>query len=345
MTRRRHRRWLWGALIALLLGVFLFVPTPYYLEVPGGADKTSQFVTVDGKHDKASGSYRLMTVSVYGPTTPAMLLWGQLQPFKEVVTKQDLMGKSSSDEYDALQHYYIESAAANATAAAFKAAKRPVKVSYQGIYVLSILPQSHFADVLKVGDTITAVNGEHYNTADEYVAAVKSHRTGTAITITYERNGKKKTATRALVKLPGEKRAGLGITLTDHTTVTTEPKVKVDAGQIGGPSAGLIFALQVYDQLTGNHLRRGRTIAGTGTMTATGQVGVIGGIDKKVYTADKAGATIFFAPRARAPQSGQNKSQSNYAEAKAAAKKMNSRMRIVPVSTLQDAIDYLQQTK
>lgn len=91
-------------------------------------------------------------------------------------------------------------------------------------------------------------------------------------------------------------RAGIGILLTDNVKIHTKIPVKVDPGQLGGPSGGLMFSLQIYQQVSGENLRHGRKIAGTGTIAPDGSVGEIGGIDKKVIAAHKAGATIFFAP-------------------------------------------------
>ena len=67
-------------------------------------------------------------------------------------------------------------------------------------------------------------------------------------------------------------------------------------GRIGGPSAGMMLTLEMYQQLTGKDLTRSRRIAGTGTISASGAVGDIGGVDKKVVAASRAGAQIFFVP-------------------------------------------------
>lgn len=338
---RKYAAWLVGILV--LLGL-IFVPTNYYVEVPGGADALSKFVHVDGVRDQDKGSYRLMTVGVIGPASPAMLLWGHFQPFADTISKQELMGTSSSAEYDELQNYYIKSAANAATVAAFKAAHKPVTLTYQGILVMSIQKDSAFAADLHLGDTITAINGVHYTKAQDYVDAIKRYKAGTKVSVTFTHAGKSQTVRRPLIHLKGTKRAGLGITLTDHTSVKSKPTVKIDAGSIGGPSAGLMFALETYDQISGRDLRKGRTVAGTGTIDDSGVVGVIGGIDKKVYAASKAGASIFFAPDVPATKSLLKLDPgyvNNYTEAKKAAKKMGTKMKIVPVRRLQDAIDYL----
>jgi len=348
MRRRHPWRWLAGIAAVLLLGWALFIPTNQYLEQPGDATALAPLVKVANQPDKAKGNYYLMTVGIVGPATPAMLLWGQFQPFTDRISASDLMGDASSQEYDTLQHYYITSAANYAVIAAFKAAEQPVTVKHNGIYVMSVLKQSPFKKQLQVGDTITALDGKQYPSADAYVSAIKRRKIGSPLTITYQHAGKTKTATAKLIRLPETKQAGIGITLTENTSVKTTPSVKIDAGKIGGPSAGLMFALETYDVITGGQLRDGREVAGTGEIDADGNVGQIGGIDKKVYAANAKGATIFFAPDQPATKEIKRLDSSyenNLDVAKRAAKQLKTKMKIVPVKTLQDAIDYLQKTK
>ncbi len=121
----------------------------------------------------------------------------------------------------------------------------------------------------------------------------------------------------------------------------------VEAGK-GTPSAGLMFTLQTYEQLSHKDLRKGHEIAGTGTMNSQGIVGRIGGIDKKVVTASENGAEIFFAPDDEITSEMKKvepKIKSNYQEAQEAAKKIGTKMKIVPVKTVQDALNYLEKLK
>ena len=116
---------------------------------------------------------------------------------------------------------------------------------------------------------------------------------------------------------------------------------------VGGPSAGLMFTLDIYDQLVGTDLRKGRIIAGTGTIEADGSVGDIGGAGLKVVSAAESGAEIFFVPNNpvdEATLKANPDAQTNYQEALAAAKKIGTKMKIVPVTTAQEAIDYLKKT-
>ena len=136
--------------------------------------------------------------------------------------------------------------------------------------------------------------------------------------------------------------------MTDHTEIDSQEKVKVDAGDIGGPSAGLMFTLEIYEQLVDKDLRQGKKIAGTGTINSEGEVGRIGGIDKKVASAAASNNKVFFAPDdeiIKEMKKAQPGIKSNYEEAKAAAKELKTDMKIVPVKTVQDALDYLEKMK
>ncbi|WP_461224146.1 SepM family pheromone-processing serine protease [Lacticaseibacillus suihuaensis] len=343
MRKRTRRFWAFG-LAALAVLAFLFAPTGKYVEVPGSAESLKPYVKVQGIKDQEAGSYMLTTVGIIGPATPAVLVWSKFQPYSEILSKTELMGADSSAEYELLQRYDIQSAANNAIQAAFKQAKRKVVVNHLGIYVMSLLKDSPFRNQLKLGDTITALDGKHYQTAADYVAAIKTRKVGTALTLTYLRDGKSHQATAKLMQLPNTKQAGIGITLTEHTTVSTKPKVTIDAGSIGGPSAGLMFALETYTLITHQRLRQGQNVAGTGTIEADGTVGQIGGIDKKVVIANKEGAKVFFVPNQPATKAilkADPSYQNNYAVAKKAAKAIGSHMVVVPVKHLQDAVDYL----
>ncbi len=342
---RRRRRWLiLGAVLVAGLAL-CFWPTGKYVEVPGSAESLKPYVHVAGTKDTAKGSYMLTTVGIVGPASPAMLLWGKLQPYAEVESATALMGDDNSAEYDQLQRYYIKSAADNAIAAAFAAAHRPYHIQHRGIYVMSVLKGSPFKKQLHLGDTITQLDGKPYQTAADYVKAIQARPINSWLTLTFVHDGHTKHAKARLMRLPGTKKAGIGITLTENTRTTTTPKVTIDAGDIGGPSAGLMFAVQTYTQITGVDWRHGANIAGTGTIAANGQVGQIGGIDKKVYMADRRGVKVFFAPNTPATKAILKLDpdyQNNYAVAKRTAKQMHSKMEIVPVKTLQDALDYLK---
>ena len=127
--------------------------------------------------------------------------------------------------------------------------------------------------------------------------------------------------------------------------VTSDPSIEFDPHGVSGPSGGLMFTLEIYNQITNSHLKKGHNIAGTGTIELDGRVGRIGGIDKKLVAAIEAGATVFLAPddeitdemRERYPDI-----KTNYEEVKEAAEKLGTDIKIYPVKTLQEAIEILK---
>lgn len=335
----------WVSLVLLII-LGLFLPLPYYIEAPGSAVHLSELIEVNNQKDKNAGSYMLTTVSIRQATP--LTYWMKYLPFHEGVTEEELFGMTTtSEEYDNLQKYYMDSSINAAIELAYQTAGEMYTLTYNGIYVMSILPGSGFAGKLEIGDTVSALDGQTFKSSTEFMNYVKQQKVGQDLTVTYQRNGVAGIVTAPLMEME-QKIPGLGISLVDHTTIETAIPVTIKTDEIGGPSAGFMFALQVYTQLVGEDLRQGQEIAGTGTISLDGTIGRIGGIEKKVAAADKEGATIFFAPDdAIDPviQKQYPNLQSNYQEALKAATEIGTEMTVVPVKSFQDAIDYLKELK
>lgn len=348
MKFNKTRNKVLGAIfIFIVVAAFFIMPTGYYLEVPGSAEATSQFVKVDGKQDKKKGNFLLTTVGIVSGT-PFTLLKSLGNNFETIYSQQDLMGDETSAQYFKVQKYYMQSATNNAVQAAYSRADKPFAKKYLGVYIMDVMSNSDFKKKLEIGDTITKINGYHFNSSAQFINYVKKQNKNSTVKIEFLRDGKQKSTSGKLVKLADTKRYGLGITLTDNTEAKGNPPTSINAGDIGGPSAGLMFTLQVYSQIANKDLKNGRTIAGTGTIAPDGTVGPIGGIEKKVYAASAEGATVFFAPDD--PVTKEIKKYepgyvNNYNLAKRAAKKLHTKMKIVPVKKLKDAINYLEKTK
>lgn len=342
-TERESRRYRWFKpflLIAIPIMVIaiLFAPTNYYLEMPGTTQALNTMVNVQGKKDDHKGNFFLTTVEI-ARANLATMAYAKLTPFTTIYSANELMGGLSNSQYDLVNQFYMQTAQNTAVYQAFKLANLPYQLKYDGVYVLSIEKNSTFKDKLQIADTVTAVDGHSFTSSKEMMTYIQSQKVGQPVAIEVTRiNGKKYRFTGKYIKISTGK-TGIGIGLVDHTQVVTTPKVTVNAGAIGGPSAGMMFTLEIYSQLTGKDLRQGREIAGTGTIESDGTIGQIGGIDKKIATASKEGASIFLAP-----DSGSKKvSENNYLGAKAAAKKLNTKMKIVPVKTIQEALNDLEK--
>jgi PDZ domain-containing protein len=180
--------------------------------------------------------------------------------------------------------------------------------------------------VLQAGDVITAVNGKPVTSQAGLTALIAAHPAGSTLTVTITRNGQGKqvqVGTRASGGRPV-----MGVEVTGRYKFPFA--VSISVGDIGGPSAGLMFALGIIDKLTKLDLTGGKFIAGTGEIEASGKVDAIGGIQQKMVGARNAGATVFLTPA------------SNCADTKGA---VPAGMRLVKVSTLAQAVGYLQDLK
>lgn len=340
---------IWGKAIVLLIiafGLYLFVtyPLPYYIERPGGALELNSVVEVDGEFSDEPGSYMMTTVSV-GQATP-LTYFARFLPHHEGVTEEELLGDTRDhDEYLTIQRYFMDSSIHSALVVAFEAADAEYHFDYHGVYVMNVLPESEFVEELQMGDTVVEIDGHRFESSDEFIDYVADREVGDTVEVVYERNGEEYEATGALIELETGL-PGIGISLVDNTTVVTDPEVEIHSGEIGGPSAGLMFALQVYSLLEENNLRNGQDIAGTGTISEDGTVGRIGGVDKKVVVADQEGASIFFVPNDEVTEehlAANPDYQSNYEEALETAEEIGTDMEIIPITHFEEAIDYLEE--
>lgn len=344
-NNRRFKSFIVTLIVAILL--VTVIPIPYYIEKPGSSENLRDYVSVNGKRDKFDGSFMLTTVSIQQATI-ASFVKGHLNHTNDVVSKNEMMGTNSGKEYEEMQHYQMETSQNIATKVALDLAKKKYQVDYKGIYVMSIDKRSNFLNKLNVGDTIVKVDNQKIKRAEDLTNYIKTKKVDDSIKITYEQAGKLKETRGDLIKLSETKKAGIGITLVDHTEIDTKEEIKFSTESIGGPSAGLMFTLELYSLITGKDIRNGQEIAGTGTIDSEGVVGRIGGIDKKVIAADNEGAEIFFAPNDEIEPEIKKKNpdvKTNYEEAVESAKKNHLEVKVVPVKTVNDAIKYLEKRK
>ncbi|SFX05743.1 PDZ domain-containing protein [Thermoactinomyces sp. DSM 45891] len=343
MVKRNNKgRVFFGILAFLILIGILGTPIaglPYYVMEPGSAEDVAPFVKVDEKPtEHGKGTFYLTTVGV-GKATVLDWIWAQYSHELELIPEKEMFVNVRDDEeYQRQQKENMLESQNAALIAAFREAKKPMKVDYLGVEVFSIRKDNG----LQVGDLITAIDGQPILRKEELFAYLEKKKIGDRVKVKFQRTNAKDPIEKEIVLTDvaqpqeGQERAGLGIYPLTREKVNTTPSVKIEAGEIGGPSAGLMFTLEMYDQLTEGDLTHSMKIAGTGTMNSEGKVGQIGGIQYKVRAADKEGAEIFFAPKDI------QSTDENEKVAIQAAKEIKTKMKIVPVATFQEALQYLQ---
>ncbi|MEM1503217.1 SepM family pheromone-processing serine protease [Domibacillus sp. 8LH] len=328
--------------ILLLIIVAAFIPLPFYITRPGEAHTLNPIVDVDEGDDNDTSTLMLTTIQM-GPANIYSYAWAFLRDYEEILPKETVRySHESENEFNVRQVHLMDTSQQNAVAVAFKEAGKPHSWIYKGIYVLSVFPDMPAEGVLEAGDRITSIDGRSVTSSKQMTDYVQAKKPGSRITVAFIRDKKKYEKTvqlRAFAELGGK--SGLGISLADDRALKSDPKVTLKADDIGGPSAGLMFSLEIYDQLVEEDLAAGLKVAGTGTIAPDGTVGRIGGIAQKVVAADQAGAQFFFAPDDKLP-AGRTDVKTNYEEAKKAAEDIGTSMVIVPVQTFSDAVDYLR---
>ncbi len=179
-------------------------------------------------------------------------------------------------------------------------------------------------DKLHAGDAVTAVNGGPVDTVERFTSVLKTTKPGQVVTVDYRRkNAEPGTAEITLGEHPDGDHGFLGLKVMDAPWAPFS--VDFNLANVGGPSAGLMFSLAVVDKLTDGNLAGSNFIAGTGTITADGEVGPIGGITHKMVAAQEAGATVFLVPTDNCYE----------------ALSDNDKLQLVKVDTLNEAVDAL----
>lgn len=299
----------------------------------------SGLVNVSGAYP-VHGDYRLVYIYL-GQANIYQYLWANLDgnPYTTLVPENQVMIPNESDAaYNLRQKNYMTQAQQAASYVAYKAAGKKPELIQDGALVLDVMPGMPAAKVLKTGDLIIGAQGHQVASTAQLNTLIKNKKPGDQVQLRVKRGNKQQNLTVTIARFPKNlagngKKQGIGVYQSDQMSVKVQPPVRFRITNIGGPSAGLMMTLDIYDQLTQKDLARGRNIAGTGTIEMDGSVGPIGGIAEKIVGANQSGVSVFFAPVA----------DNEYQTAVRTAKNIGSKMKIVPVRTFQDAVSYLSR--
>lgn len=325
-------------LSAFLLIVFglvgAFVPVPYVAIGPGptfdtlGQSDGTPVVQVTGQQTyPTTGELRMTTVSLNDKITlfGALALWASGR--YAVAPREEYFKPGESDQQVQQENTReFQDSQSNAEVAALRHLGYPIKVLAQEIVAASPADK-----VLAAGDRLLNVNGKQITREDDVRAALADTKPGQTVQITFQHGtDAPRTSPITLAANPDPKQTQgfMGLQPIDRADVPFD--VKVSLQEVGGPSAGLMFALAMVDRLTPGDMVGGERVAGTGEIDEKGNVGPIGGISFKVVGAHEAGATIFLTP------------QQNCAEAAAA---VPDGMKLVKVNNLDSALTALEDIK
>ncbi|AMM20309.1 hypothetical protein AX769_09215 [Frondihabitans sp. PAMC 28766] len=309
---RRRRGWIGLAFLgaAVIIGIVLsLLPAPYLIEQPGPVfntlgtnpydGKATPLITVDGHQTYAtSGSLDLLTVSVVGDQTQrpnwAELVRAWFDPSRAVIPIDEIYPTGiSNKQVDEQNTVDMEQSQKSAVTAAL--AHEGYKVG-TAVTVSTVEKGSPADGKLEKGDVITAIDGTTLSTnsdVDTLRAVIAKNGAAPARLTVSDGGSATKTVTITPQEVQGTYLLGIAASVKYDFPFTVTLKL----ADVGGPSAGMMFALGVIDKTTPGALNGGKKVAGTGTITASGVVGAIGGIRQKMYGAREAGATVFLAPK------------------------------------------------
>lgn len=336
MTRRTASLTVAILLLVVLATAAFAAPLPYVVLAPGLTENTlgtvngKPVVTISGHRTYPTGGHLdLTTVSVtspdYHPRLPEILnaWWSPREivlPRDAVYAPEQSVQQVEQQNQNQMLGSQRSAIVAGLTAAGFDAVD---------VTVASILKEAPADGVLRKGDVITAVNGTSVDSAQQVVDAVSRLSPGDSVSVGVDRGGTSRQFTMTAQPAPDDPTsARIGARLKDAYRPPFDVSIRL--GQdIGGPSAGLMFSLAVYDLLTPGKLNGGRFVAGTGTIDAAGSVGVIGGIQQKIAGAYDSGARVFLVPSGDC--------------AEATGSDLADQVELVRVATIEQAIRALQE--
>ena len=306
-------------------GTNIALTVPYAAEGPGpmfntlGKVNDVDVVQITGTDvDHTSGNLNMTTVSVRTNMTlvQAISRWlltsDNLVPIDQVIPQN-----KTEEEVNQLNQQAFLSSESSATTAALRYLKKPLEVE-----IAEVVAGSPADGSLSAGDRIVSIAGEKVDSGGHAQKIVRSKKPGDDITVTVRHQGTTEEKTITLAEHPSDKKLPfLGISMT--TVPTGDITVKYNLEDVGGPSAGMMFALAVIDKLSPGQLNHGKYVVGTGTIDDDGNVGYIGGIEHKARAAADDNAELFLAPK------------DNCADLRG---KDFGAMKIVSVATLEDAV-------
>lgn len=330
MSRRAVTLLIAGIGVLACLIVMLTVPVPYVALIPGPTYNTlgplngKPVVQINGHRTYAAGGHlNMVTVSYIGgpganpPFNIFAAIQAWLSPNQAVVPQQELFPPGHTQQ-QVVKQDSVEMVGSQQIAQAAALCQLGIKFTTIET-VTSTISGLPAAGRLHRGDVITAVDGKPVTCRRSASTMIQATPVGRPVELTVMRAGTSRKFSLTTASYQGQPVIGVRV----GESFKFPFKVKINIGNVGGPSAGMMFALAIIDKLTPANLTGGKFVAGTGEIEVGGAVGPIGGIQQKMAAARAAGATVFLAPAA------------NCADTAGA---VPPGLRVVKVSTLRGAV-------
>ncbi|HYN99683.1 MAG TPA: site-2 protease family protein [Actinomycetota bacterium] len=284
----------------ILLAAAAFYRPPLAVLSPAPALDVAGDITIEGTPvTELSGRYLLLAVQVTRPSALGTL-YAIAHPRQDVLPMSAVVPEGVGNvEHAREQQNVFQESQMVAAAAAARAAGMDVTLTGSGAQVAGILPDSPASGSLRTGDVITSVHGNPVNLADDLAALISGRPAGTVFQLDVSREGREieVEVSSSRLERQGEGRPSIGVLVQTRDFDMDLPfEIDFREREIGGPSAGLAYALAITDMLDPRDLAGGKDVAASGTVRLNGEVGPVGGLNQKASAAEAAGADVLFVP-------------------------------------------------
>jgi Lon-like protease len=312
----------YGAVAAIVVAA-VTVALPWYAVGPGPARAVQPLIRFDDRQRYESEGRFVMTSVRYSPLTGFGLLFAWLDPDRNVVPREDLFPVEEDRDLERRRSIsQMDTSKLDAAAVVLRELSDYPRQHGDGVLVESVVSGCAADGELYPGDRILTIEGEDVDTWREASRAIEAVPSGASLAFDLSVDGEPESVDLVREPCGGSEDPLVGVSLINSFPFDVE----ISSGEIGGSSAGLMWALGFYDLLTPGDLTGGSTIAGTGQIGLDGTVVPIDGVGQKVAAAAGAGATVFLLPE-------------DNAEAAVAAGDRG--LELVPVASFDDAVAYL----
>jgi len=315
------------ALLAVVVtGLALsIIPSDHYIVLPDRARPTDPLVRVPGEESQDEEDIYMVDVRI-GRASLFERLFPWTKEGADLLPERAINPAGVSDRQRRQSSLNdMSRSQLIAITVALRELGREVEVDESGAEVVLVQPGAPADDVLEVGDVILEAEGQEVESIQGLQRALSDVEPGQEVELTVQREDERVQVTSGTRAAPDDAdRAVMGVQVQDALDFDFPVDIEIDAGNIGGPSAGLPFALDIIDEL-GDDVDRGRKIVATGELTLDGEVLPIGGVKQKAIGAREAGADIFLVPDA------------NFED----AKKATDDVEIIAVSNIEEALSVL----
>jgi Lon-like protease len=316
------------AVVVVTALVLTMVPSDHYIVLPDKARPTDPLVRIPGEESQDEEDIYMVDVRI-GRANLLERLFPGIQEGADLLPERAVNPEGVSDRQRRQSSLNdMSRSQLIAITVALRELGREVAVTESGAEVVLVQPDSPADGVLEVGDVIVEAEGQEVDSIQDLQRALADVEPGQEVELTVQRGDERVRVTSGTRAAPDDPdRAVMGVQVQDALDFEFPVDIEIDAGAIGGPSAGLAFALDIVDEL-GEDIDRGRKVVATGELTLDGEVLPIGGVKQKAIGARDAGADIFLVPDA------------NFEDARNAVDDLE----IIPVSSFDEALSVLAPT-